>query len=143
LISLHQIGQRTLLEALFDEIMELPAVAREVAPSVGLLPLWIRVIRAPALSGLPRPLGPGPRAAIALAVHLAAHYIVVDDAQGRLAAEARGLKPVGSLGLLVRARRRGLIETVRPRMDAMIAAGLYVSPRVYTEILEAAGEPGP
>jgi predicted nucleic acid-binding protein len=50
------------------------------------------------------------------------------------------LKLIGSLGLLLRALRLCLIERVRPEMDAMIGSGLYVSNRLYHEILEAAAE---
>src|SRR5262249_38617543 len=136
LIALNQIGRLAMLEALFDQVMAPPAVVREVAPSVGAIPPWLREAWVAPLLGLPDPLGPGEREAIALAVHLSANFILVDDSQGRRAAVDRGLKTIGSLGLLVRARRRGLIKAVRPEMDAMVAVGLYVSSELYLEILE-------
>lgn len=82
----------------------------------------------------------GEREAIALALHVSADVIILDDLDGRRRAEQLGLDVIGSAGILLQARRRGLIDTVRPDLDAMVAAGLYVSTRLYHEILEAAGE---
>jgi hypothetical protein len=41
LIALHQIGQISLIERLFDRILIPSAVAREVSPSLPSLPAWI------------------------------------------------------------------------------------------------------
>lgn len=51
-----------------------------------------------------------------------------------------GLDVIGSAGLLLRAREFELIQSVRPDLDAMVAAGLYLSRRLYHEVLIAAGE---
>ena len=102
----------------------------------------MREVQAPPLPSLARHRGAGERDAIALAIHLSAGSLVIDDLQGRRIATRFGLNIVGTLGLLVRARRRGLIASVRHEMDAMIDAGLYVSTRLYQAILVAADEFG-
>ena len=51
-----------------------------------------------------------------------------------------GLDVKGSAGLLIEAKRRGLIETVRPCLEGMIAGGYYISDRVVGATLAAAGE---
>ncbi len=85
-------------------------------------------------------MGAGEREAIALALAISADFVVLDDLSGRRVATSLGLDVTGSAGLLLRANDLGLIQSVRPDLDAMMAAGLYISTRLYHEILEAAGE---
>jgi len=87
-----------------------------------------------------RNLGSGERAAIALAIQLSADFVVLDDLDARSSATDFGLTVIGSLGLLVRAKRSGLIDEVRPLADAMISHGLYASEALYRRILAIADE---
>ncbi len=87
-------------------------------------------------------LGPGERAAIALAFELSADFIALDDLSARVAATEFDLTVIGSLGLLVRAKERGLISEVRPLMEGMISHGLYASDELRRLILSVAGESG-
>lgn len=52
----------------------------------------------------------GEVAAIALAMHLSADAILIDDRDGRRAARARGLAVIGTIGVLERAADSGLIS---------------------------------
>ncbi len=140
LISLYQIDRLELLHGLFERVVVPPAVEREVWPSLGELPLWAERRSVLPPLGFADHLHSGEREAIALAVQLAADLVLMDDLQGRHVATALGLTVVGSLGLLVRAKRVMLIREVRPLMDAMIASGLYASNAVYRQILTIAGE---
>lgn len=140
LIVLHQIGKLTLLHELFARTIVPITVAREVAPSLGALPPWLDVGEIPAIPAFSRKLDEGERDAIALAMHLSADFVVLDDRAGRRTAAELELTEIGSLGLLVRAKRSGLILRVQPIMDAMIANGLYATPRLYHVILTASGE---
>jgi predicted nucleic acid-binding protein len=124
IIALHQVNRLALLRLLFRDVVVPLAVAREVSPSVERLPAWLRVEQPPEVLRFSGPLGPGEREAISLALHLDADFLVIDDRPGRHAATRRGLAVTGTLGLLVRARQRGLIPAVRPEMDALIATGL-------------------
>lgn len=140
LIIFNQVGNFGVLRELFRQIAVPTAVAREVAPSLGQLPHWLVERSVPSVPNLPRKLDRGEREAIALAIHLSADFIALDDLPGRRVAAGFGLTVIGSLGLLVRAKRRGLIEVVKPTMDYMIGSGLYASKQVYHDILVAAGE---
>jgi predicted nucleic acid-binding protein len=104
------------------------------------LPRWIEeqaIFTQPHFS---RSLGAGERAAIALTIQLPADFVVLDDWDARSSAIELGLRVIGSLGLLVRAKGRGQIGEVRPLMDAMISHGLYASEKLYRQILSIAGE---
>lgn len=143
LIILHQIDRLELLRRLFRTVVAPPAVALEIAPSLGALPPWMSERHVPTIPKLAMALDAGEREAIALALHISADVIILDDLIGRRRAAQLGLDVIGSAGILLQARRRGLIGAVRPELDAMVANGLYVSKQLYREILSTAGEDGP
>ena len=55
-------------------------------------------------------MGAGETEAISLAVELGVLAILIDERKGRLAAEQRGLVPVGTLNVLDSADRRGFLD---------------------------------
>lgn len=140
LIIFHQIGRLELLRNLFDTIVAPPAVTREIAPSLGTLPAWIHERHFTTIPDLVMSLDAGEREAIALAFHVSADVIVLDDLDGRRRAAQLGLNVIGSTGILLQARRRGLIDAVRPELEAMITNGFYVGSQLYRDVLAAAGE---
>ncbi len=140
LIILHQIGRLDLLRGLFLRVFAPPAVAREIMPSLGGLPSWVREQQSPTIPEAAVALDPGEREAIALALHLSADAVILDDLAGRRIATQSGLPVIGSVGLLLEGHQRGLISVVRPDLDAMVANGLYVGRRLYQDVLVAAGE---
>jgi predicted nucleic acid-binding protein len=140
LIISCQIGRLELLQTLFDAVVAPPAVTQEIAPSLGALPAWIHERHFTTIPDLVMSLDAGEREAIALALHVSADVIVLDDLDGRRRAAQFGLDVIGSAGILLQARRRGLIDAVRPELDAMITNGFYVSEQLYHEVLAAAGE---
>jgi predicted nucleic acid-binding protein len=140
LISFHQTDTLWLPEALFEHVVVPVAVAAEVKRSLGLGPEWFEISSPRIRLLLPEQLGPGEREAIGLAMEIGSDFVVLDDLPARNAALAHGLPVVGTLGLLVKAKQRGLVSEVRPLMDAMVAAGHYASDRLQALILETAGE---
>ena len=46
----------------------------------------------------------------------------------------------GTLGLVLLAKKWGVIERVGPALDAVVDAGLYISPGVLAEVRARAGE---
>jgi predicted nucleic acid-binding protein len=143
LIVFHQIGRLELARAVLGRVLIPPVVASEIAPSLGDSPSWVQIWSASfALDPMPRwsSLDPGEIEVIALALELSANMVVLDDRPARRAAHELGLNAVGSVGVLLEAHRRGLIETVRPDLDAMVEAGFHMSRGLYREILALAEE---
>jgi predicted nucleic acid-binding protein len=142
LIALEQIGQIGLLEQLFGRVLVPPAVVREVAPSFT-LPAWIEV------QALAQPVGPlilsaslgsGESEAISLALEVGAERVVLDDRAARRLAQALHLPIIGTLGLLLAAKRRNILPAVRPALDALLQHGFRIAPALYEQVIRDAHE---
>jgi predicted nucleic acid-binding protein len=143
LIVFHQIGRLELARAVLDNVLIPPAVASEIAPSLGVPASWVQIWSSSfALDPMPwwSSLDPGEIEAIALALERSASMVVLDDRPARRAAQELGLNVVGSVSVLLEAHRRGLIGTVRPDLDAMVEAGFHMSRALYRGILAIAEE---
>ncbi|MQA30508.1 MAG: DUF3368 domain-containing protein [Luteitalea sp.] len=143
LIALARIQRLDLLPAIFELIVIPPAVAREIVPSIPVLPTWLR-IQAPSVlppaPSLRRRLGAGEREALALAIELRADWIILDDLPARRSAEDSDLNVIGTLGTFLAAKHAGLIKAIRPELDALLRTSFFLSPQLYDELLLAAGE---
>ena len=65
---------------------------------------------------------------------------VLDDAQGRQCARAHGIAVIGTLGVVLSAKRQGMIPAARPVLDRLRCSGMYLSDQVLTEALRLIGE---
>jgi len=142
--SLLQVGRADLLPALFGRVLIPPAVKVELLRFHPSLPdyLQVRAIQdQPAVESLSHDLDRGEAEAIILAEECHADYLLMDEKHGRSVAEARGLKIVGLLGVLVIAKKAGQIPSVgRLIAELESRAGFFVSDAVKEIVLTAAGE---
>lgn len=147
---LHQLGLLELLHSLSGQVLVPQAVVVElqVGRDSGIdVPdptriEWIQVkdpAAGPALR-LVVDMGPGESAVLALALETHDVIAVLDDALARATAEHLGLPVVGTLGILVQAKKRGLVPAVRPLLDRLEALRFRVSARTRESILKRAGE---
>ncbi len=81
----------------------------------------------------------GERCAIAMALDLGA-ALLVDDRAARRHAELLGLSVMGTLGVLVLAKRKGLVAEVKPLVEALRQGGHFVSQSALHAVLRVAGE---
>jgi predicted nucleic acid-binding protein len=79
---------------------------------------------------------------LSLAVEIRADRLLLDGRAARRTARALGLSVVGTLGVLLAAKRTGLVPEVRPLMDDLVRQGFWVSPRLFKLALVAADEDG-
>ena len=82
---------------------------------------------------------PGETSAIALAQALGAG-VLMDDKAGCAVAKQLGIAVIGTAGVLVLAKRRGLLPKVRPLLDALIESGYFSGSNVVNEALRLSGE---
>jgi uncharacterized protein len=122
LIALTQLGQMALLEHLFGTIVIAPAVAVEAGPAFN-FPPWITQQALTQPVGpmiLQTSLGPGESETISLALETQARLVILDDRPARRLAQALNLRVIGTLGILLAAKNRGLISMVKPCLDALL-----------------------
>lgn len=147
---LHQLGRLDVLPALIGGVVVPSAVVDELETGRSLgcdLPdarnlHWVTIrnpISAPVLP-LAADLGRGEGAVLALALESHDALVILDDAVGRRAAELLGIRLTGTLGLLLEARKRGLIAKIAPILDELDRLRFRVSPATRAAILKLAGE---
>ena len=64
----------------------------------------------------------------------------MDERLGSKIARSQNLFVIGTLSVLVMAKEKGLIQTIRPLLDEMIKKGRWYSKQVYSDFLKAIGE---
>jgi uncharacterized protein len=142
LIALDRIGKLGLLKELFGEVSVPSAVVREIGPSIAARP-WLlqRAMSSSAnLSVLRLSLGAGESEAIELAFELRPQCLILDDRPARRMAQGLGLPVIGTLGILLGAKRRGLLPLIRPELEALRLNGFHVASFLWTQVLADAGE---
>lgn len=158
LIALASISVFHVLQPLFTEILIPESVHREVVTQgLGragqgevLSSQWIRVqvvggfAEVDALCRRFRIRG-GEAEAIVLAMELGARWLLMDERVGRQAAIATGIEPghiIGTLGILLAAKERGLIAEISGKMAGLQDRGFRIDPALYRMVQRQAGEAG-
>lgn len=75
-----------------------------------------------------------------LAQETRADTVVIDDNAARKTAEYLGLPLTGTLGILIRAKQRGLLDDVMPVVRQMEQNGIYYSESIKALIQKLSGE---
>ena len=86
------------------------------------------------------PLGPGETEVLMLALELPEAVAVLDDALARQVAETLNLSLTGTLGLLIDAKRAGLISAVGPWLDQLQALRFRLAIHTRMAVLKLADE---
>ena len=81
----------------------------------------------------------GEISALALALELG-EPVLMDERLGRQAAVAHGIAVVGSAGILLAAKQKGVIEAVQPILLAWQRVGYFLAPSLIANVLQRAGE---
>jgi len=153
LIYLAKIGRLGLLKDLFGRVLVPLEVHREVVmggeagnhPEVASVrdavrEGWLAVRKAPsdpALDRLSGELDRGELEVIALARRTKADIVLMDDSAARRAAEALGLKPRGTIHVILKAHRRKLLSRsdAKRAVRRLISSGFRISAEVYAAVL--------
>jgi predicted nucleic acid-binding protein len=85
-------------------------------------------------------LGAGETQVIVAAQRHSADRVVLDDLEARRCAKAMGLKVIGTLGIVARAKRIGRIDLAAPVIQRLRKTGLYVSEDLVEQLLREVGE---
>lgn len=105
---------------------------------------WVTVRRPAGAIVLPlvSDLGPGETEVLALALESPGAVAILDDALARQVAETLGIRLTGTLGVLLDAKRAGLVNAVEPLLDQLQALRFRLAAPTRAAVLELAGEGG-
>jgi predicted nucleic acid-binding protein len=82
----------------------------------------------------------GEESVLAVALQNPGCEVVIDDRAGRRCAETHGITLLGTIGLVILAKRLGRIAEARPIIEDLRRAGLYITDGVIADALKRAGE---
>jgi predicted nucleic acid-binding protein len=149
LISLATIDKLELLEDYFDEVYVPMAVYKEVSaydkPFSQKLKIYLEnkvldVKNQYMVSVLNEKIDLGEAEAITLAFEKNADFIILDDLKARKTAIRNGLNVIGTLGLLLEAKKEGKISNLKELIKTFTENDIRLSEQLIKNILIEAGE---
>jgi predicted nucleic acid-binding protein len=151
LIFLAKLNRLNLLQQGADEVLIPAAVLNEVqvlddeaSRRIDLATqTWLQmkeVDNQQALEILLADLDSGEAEVIALAREVKADWVIMDDLDARRFARRVGLSPVGTLGLLLAARLRGELPSLKNEIERLHQFGFWASESLIEAVLTAADE---
>jgi predicted nucleic acid-binding protein len=103
---------------------------------------WVATVEVPVIPPLIQSwdLGPGESAVLAYARTHPGVVAIIDDGAGRRCAETLGVPLLGTLGLIMIAKKRGLIPTARPVIALLKQQGMFLSESIIDRAMDLIGE---
>ncbi|SFO91952.1 DUF3368 domain-containing protein [Salibacterium halotolerans] len=155
IIGLSMIGKLSLLTDLFDDVLVPEAVFYEIIHDhtskshgkqellefidKGTFQLY-RVENSPMVQKLYGKLHEGELEVIVGAKELNVSYVIIDEKAARTLSKTFMLTPIGTLGILILAKKKGKIEAIKPILDELKEYNFHVSKSLYYKVLHQAGE---
>ena len=149
LIALAVISKLELLDKLYEEIYVPNAVFQELADNDKAFANELRrfltgrikeVKNRLAVDVLLSDIGAGEAEAIILALEQHPDVVLIDDLKARKFTKLRGLNIIGTLGILLKAKKEGLVQEIKPLLDDMLDANIRISEKIRELALQAAQE---
>lgn len=138
-IALERIERLELIPRLFEQVY----APREVVDEIGSAPAWLMVqgVKNQSLhKALRTQLDVGESAVIALAAELENPTVILDEKKARRIARQMGLRVVGTVGLLLRAKREHMVPEVKSLLESLDRGGFRLSKELRREALRLAQE---
>jgi predicted nucleic acid-binding protein len=136
LILFDKINETILLRELYGTIY----ITTEIAEEYGkVLPEWINILSIKSKhkkKQLENYVDKGEASAIALALEIPNGLLLIDDKKGRQLAKRLGISISGTLGTILKAKKNGLIKSVKPYIDKLIEINYWISPSLIKQILD-------
>ena len=116
----------------------------EVAEEFGqMLPDWVEIRLASDIYRqkiLELQIDRGEASAIALAIELVDSVVILDDYKARKVAESLGIQIIGTIGIIIKAKRNGIIESIKPFLQKIRQTDFRISDELEMRALEESGE---
>jgi len=149
IIALLKLNKLELLQQLYSEISIPTAVYKEIEAGKDTIFYtdlskinWINIVEIEDKLAVKYflDLDAGEAEAIVLATEISADLIILDEKLGRHYAKHVNLQVTGTIGVLIKAKKVGLIEELKPVFDELTEKGVWISERLKKEILREIGE---
>ncbi|MBW6534920.1 MAG: DUF3368 domain-containing protein [Mariniphaga sp.] len=149
LISLLKIDKLNLLKEIYRKISVPNAVFKELEQGKQKAYYqdiskinWIRIvdIKNKEIGQFLFDLDEGEAEAIILAKELNADLLILDEKLGRDYAKKLNIKITGTLGVLLKAKEMGLIDSVRELLNVLVDKGVWLNPKLIEKVIKLAGE---
>ena len=72
----------------------------------------------------------GEASAIALAIELSDSVVILDDYKARKLAESLGIQIIGTIGIIIKAKRQGVIESIKPFLQKIRQTDFRISEEI-------------
>lgn len=135
LIALERIGKLEVLKLLFERVLITEEVRLEFGQEI---PDWIAVVKnqnTAKFFEFQKVLDPGEASSIAFALSLENSLLIIDEVKGRKVATENGLEIIGTLGLLLLAKKSGLVEDLEQVLKDLNKNGFRVSKKLIDILL--------
>lgn len=139
LIIYHKIGQLEILRNAFPDLI----VTKEVAEEFGELPDWVAIKEVTDKGQylkLTADIGMGEASSIALALEFDDSLLIIDEKKGRKVAVDLKIEIIGSLGVLIKAKEKGVIKSVKEILALIDKTNFRISQSIREKVLRASGE---
>lgn len=150
IITLLGIGKLEILQKLYGKIFIPQAVAKEVLVGENKFAFvdleqigWVvikKVENELLLKTFLQDLDEGEAEALVLAIEMKADILLIDEKIGRNLAHKKNIKLSGTLGVILKAKEKGFIESVKPLLSQMLENKIWLSETLIQQILLQAGE---
>jgi predicted nucleic acid-binding protein len=140
LILLSKIEMISLVRELYGKIIVTDIVASEYGEP---LPEFIEIRKLKDnvhFKILEQAIDAGEASSIALCLEIPNSLIILDDKKARKVASQLNIPHTGVIGVLVQAKKLGIIEKVKPFLDMLKSTGMWVSSEIYSEVLSITNE---
>jgi predicted nucleic acid-binding protein len=139
LIALSNIGMLHIIKDLYDEII----ITSEVKVEFGeILPDWIIVMQVKDTvkqADIEKRLDKGEASSIALALEIPNSILIIDEIKGRNIAKSLNIEIIGTVGILLLASNKGLINDVISVILKLVNKGFRLSDKLLDKIIEKYG----
>ena len=139
-IILSNIGELELLHLVYGQIITTADIAEEFGDK---LPDWVKIVAVKdkvRQQLLEMQIDKGESSAIALALESAGSTLIIDDYKARKVAEQLGLAFTGTIGVLIKAKLIGKINSIKPILTKIKETNFRISLELEDQALNEAGE---
>lgn len=149
LISLMKISQLEILEEIYSEIIISEAVYEEIEAGRhkefyrDLSKIkWIKIksIKDKLSVNYFLDLDAGEAETIILASEIGADLIILDEKLGRFHAKNSGMKVTGTIGILVKAKKMGLVPKLKPLLKQLTEKNVWLSDKLISQVCKTVDE---